>query len=322
MATATSPSPYPSAEARAAGAAATGCGAFLLLAAATAAAVLTTAAALATGGLSSLLSGPAPSPSALADIPPRMLTLYQQAAATCPGLPWTVMAGIGKVESDHDRAHDQTSTAGAVGPMQFLPATFAVYDHPVPPGGATPPTPWDPTDATYAAAHLLCASGARNGHDIPHAIYAYNHSWPYVRTVLGYARTYATAAPAAGTGGPTRAAADAVAYARSQLGVPYQWGAEAPGHAFDCSGLVQAAYAFAGIHLPRVAQAQYDHGRRLPPNTPYLPGDLVFFGPDPTHIEHVGIAIGNGAMIDAPHTGAVVRQEQIGTPVAASRPTG
>ncbi len=75
--------------------------------------------------------------------------------------------------------------------MQFLPATFAAYDEPVPPGGADPPSPYDPVDAIYAAARMLCADGARDGRDIPGAIYAYNHSLRYVTEVLADADTYA-----------------------------------------------------------------------------------------------------------------------------------
>jgi cell wall-associated NlpC family hydrolase len=300
-----------SAQTRAATAAGAGCGAALLLAAAAASAVL--AFALAAGG--------PPSPRGLADIPPAMLALYQRAAATCPGLPWTVLAGIGKAESDHGRAPVQVSPAGAVGPMQFEPATFAAYDQPTPPGGADPPTPWDRADAVYAAARLLCANGARGGADIPRAVYAYNHSRAYVTEVLSYARAYTAAAQAAVVPPAGPAAARALAFARTQLGVPYQWGAEAPGRAFDCSGLTQAAYAAAGIALPRTAQAQYDHGPQLKPGAPIAPGDLLFFGTGPGTVVHVGIAVDATDMIDAPHPGALVRQEPVtGHLVGVTRP--
>ncbi len=76
---------------------------------------------------------PSASPAATAGIPPAMLTLYQQAAATCPGLPWTVLAAIGTVESDNGRStlpgvHSGANAAGAEGPMQFEPATFSFGD--------------------------------------------------------------------------------------------------------------------------------------------------------------------------------------------------
>ena len=98
-----------------------------------------------------------------------------------------------------------------------------------------------------------------------------------------------------------------VSYARQQLGVTYVYGAEKPGVAIDCSGLAQAAYSAANISIPRVAQDQFNAGTPIYPPDVLKPADLVFFGSDSSHIEHVGIYIGNGAMIDAPHTGAVVR---------------
>ena len=72
---------------------------------------------------------PAASPAATAGIPPAMLALYEEPAATCPGLPWTVLAAIGTVESDNGQStlpgvRSGANAAGAEGPMQFLPATF------------------------------------------------------------------------------------------------------------------------------------------------------------------------------------------------------
>ena len=147
-------------------------------------------------GLEALLLGGdvAPSPAASA-IPPAMLGLYEQAATTCPGLPWTVLAAIGTIESDNGTSnlpgvHSGANSAGAEGPMQFEPATFAAYDEPVPPGGADPPSPYDAIDAIYAAARMLCANGARYGADIHAAIFDYNHDDFYVSEVLGLAAQY------------------------------------------------------------------------------------------------------------------------------------
>ena len=125
-------------------------------------------------------------PSALAQdhIPATYLGLYQRAAITCPGLDWTILAAIGKVESDHGRStlpgvHSGANPAGAQGPMQMLAATFAAYEHPVDAdplpteaGGATPPSPYNPTDAIYAAARYLCASHVAD--DVNAAVIAYN----------------------------------------------------------------------------------------------------------------------------------------------------
>ncbi|KPM50321.1 hypothetical protein ACG83_41010 [Frankia sp. R43] len=78
---------------------------------------------------------------------------------------------------------------------------------------------------------------------------------------------------------------------------------------FDCSGLTRAAYAAAGITIPRVAQDQFDAGPRLSPGTPLEIGDLVFYGTSEFDITHVGIYIGSGNMVNAPRRGAPVRTE-------------
>jgi cell wall-associated NlpC family hydrolase len=200
--------------------------------------------------------------------------------------------------------------------MQFEPATFAEYDMPVPTGGGSPPSPYDPVDAVYAAARMLCANGGQDAADLAAAVYAYNHDAAYVTQVLTLARSYAqtlapTAQPGAGVG------AVAVAWALAQVGTPYVWGGETPGVGFDCSGLVQAAYLVAGVSLPRVAQQQYDAGPALTEATPLQPGDLVFFGSSPTAVTHVGLVVTPGFMVDAPHRGADVREEAFPSTVGA-----
>ncbi len=267
---------------------------------------------------------PAATSAATAKIPPAMLTLYQEAAATCPGLPWTILAAIGTVESDNGQSnlpgvHSSANAAGAEGPMQFEPATFEAYDEPIPPGGAMPASPYDPADAVYAAARLLCANGASGAADLADAVYAYNHSASYVAQVLALAQSFAGSGGSSGgsvgssPGVPADAGAIAVEWALSQIGTPYVWGGETPGVGFDCSGLVQAAYRAAGVSLPRVAQDQYDATPKVPAGSPLLPGDLVFFGGGPGGIDHVGLFVGSvegrDVMVDAPSTGADVRAE-------------
>ncbi|ABW12486.1 NLP/P60 protein [Parafrankia sp. EAN1pec] len=96
----------------------------------------------------------------------------------------------------------------------------------------------------------------------------------------------------------------AVQFACTQIGKPYVWGGNGdPG--FDCSGLTYAAYAAAGIDIPRTAQTQHDAGPPLPAGTPLEPGDLVFFGTQ-RNIHHVGISLGGTIMIDAPDFGRSV----------------
>ncbi|MFJ5261378.1 NlpC/P60 family protein [Streptomyces sp. NPDC088387] len=105
---------------------------------------------------------------------------------------------------------------------------------------------------------------------------------------------------------PNSRAAAAVSYARQKLGSPYVWGATGP-NAFDCSGLIQAAYRSAGVALPRTTYAQIDAGRRVS-RSELLPGDLVFFY---SGISHVGLYIGNGQMIHAPNPSSPVRTAPI-----------
>ncbi|WP_208903456.1 C40 family peptidase [Streptomyces incarnatus] len=101
---------------------------------------------------------------------------------------------------------------------------------------------------------------------------------------------------------PNARAEAALAYAYAKLGSPYVWGAAGP-DAFDCSGLVQAAYRSAGISLPRTTYAQINAGRRVS-RSELQPGDLVFFY---SGISHVGIYVGNGQIIHAPNPSAPVR---------------
>ncbi|MFE9772503.1 NlpC/P60 family protein [Streptomyces sp. NPDC005931] len=98
----------------------------------------------------------------------------------------------------------------------------------------------------------------------------------------------------------------ALAFARAQIGKPYVWGATGPG-SYDCSGLTQAAWKAAGVTIPRTTYDQVNAGTTVPLSQA-LPGDLVFFYDDVTH---VGIYIGNGMMIHAPKPGTYVREESI-----------
>jgi cell wall-associated NlpC family hydrolase len=97
-----------------------------------------------------------------------------------------------------------------------------------------------------------------------------------------------------------------VAIAEHYLGVPYRWGGNTPATGFDCSGLTQFVYAQLGIWLPHYAAAQFLAYPRLDPSQ-LEPGDLVFFEPKADGPGHVAIYAGNGAIIEAPHTGATVR---------------
>jgi len=135
---------------------------------------------------------PRPSPAAVADIPAGYLRLYRQAGARYR-IPWSVLAGIGKVESDHGRSplpgvRSGSNWAGACGPMQLgcVPGSragnaWARYGH---------GRPHNPADAIPAAARYLVEHGARRHLD--RALFAYNHSWSYVAKVKALARRYAS----------------------------------------------------------------------------------------------------------------------------------
>ncbi|MBN6055310.1 lytic transglycosylase domain-containing protein [Nonomuraea sp. RK-328] len=123
--------------------------------------------------------------------PSSYLELYKQSATRCPGLSWTVLAAIGQVESSHGR-NNGPSSAGALGPMQFMPATWKVYG--VDGDGDGKSDIWSPYDAVPGAANYLCANGAgKGGQKLRKAIWFYNHSWDYVNKVMGVAEGYARA---------------------------------------------------------------------------------------------------------------------------------
>ncbi len=123
--------------------------------------------------------------------PTSYLQLFKASAAEyCPGLSWTVLAAIGQIESA-DGTNDGPSTAGALGPMQFLPSTWKIWG--IDGFGETgTPDVMNPYDAVPSAARLLCADGAANGgQSLDDAIFDYNHADWYVREVLALAAEYA-----------------------------------------------------------------------------------------------------------------------------------
>ena len=149
------------------------------------------------------------------------------------------------------------------------------------------------------------------------------------------AQQAARAAAAASSKGPSNqtysnvavspGASGAVQAAESQLGVPYRWGAESPrgspNPGFDCSGLTQWSWGQAGVSLPRTAQEQYDAIPHVDMSQ-MQPGDLVFWNDGTNSVQHVGMYVGNGDVIDAPQTGEDVQIQPIWTNglVGAGRP--
>jgi peptidoglycan DL-endopeptidase CwlO len=258
-------------------------------------------------------------------------------------VPWTLLAGIGTVESDNGQStlpgvHSSTNAFGAAGPMQIgvggastnvwgglpiHPATEVVDGVATDEDGGPDANVYDPADAIAGAAKYLTEAGVQT--DPSAAIFAYNHLESYVQSVLYYAGLYAggnysvvsAAIPVTScqsTGGtssidaPNQAVATAIEYAEQQIGKPYLWGGTGP-DAFDCSGLVMMSYRAAGIDIPRTSELQWDFGPRIS-EAQAEPGDLVFFaGSDgtPTDPGHVGLVIGNGEMIEAYATGFPIR---------------
>ena len=146
-------------------------------------------------------------------------------------------------------------------------------------------------------------------------MFASNHDAAYVDTVLTLSLAFGADTAVDGT------VVAAITYAAARIGTPYVWGGTGAG-GFDCSGLTQASYRAAGVSLPRVAQDQFGRGPPVPDGATVVPGDLLFYGSGPVGVDHVGIYVGSGLMVDAPHTGAVVRVEpaDLGDFVGATRP--
>jgi peptidoglycan DL-endopeptidase CwlO len=294
-----------------------------------------------TGTASACQTQPAPG-GATGSIPANYLTGYQSAGREF-GIPWTILAGIGTVESDNGQSdapgvHSGTNPYGAAGPMQFgvggaagdtwggapiHPAAEHTAGYGIDGDHNGTVDVYDPGDAIPSAAWFLRAHGAPANTQA--AIFAYNHSDQYVNQVLDWASRYAADGAAVTTTltspacqqaslGPLPAgtAGKVIAYAEQQLGKPYQWGGTGP-DAFDCSGLTMMAYRAAGVSIPRTSQEQWTFGRQIPAGEEQ-PGDLVFFaGSDGTMTSpgHVGIVTGANEMINAPQSGMDVSEQLI-----------
>ena len=247
-------------------------------------------------------------------IPAQIKNLYL-AAASRYQMPWTLLAGIGMEETGHGR-NSTTSTAGALGPMQFMPATWATM-------GVDGDSDGDAdiqnvADSIYSAANYLTKSGVTKGPGgVRAAIFAYNHADWYVNDVLYYAKAYGGGTVlgdptdcGAGQGDPNlppltnQRVKTVLNWALGHAGDSYVFGANGP-NAWDCSSFTQAAYARIGITMPRTAGAQRDwlaagNGFRVQLGAE-KPGDLIFsdsyLGPN---------AIGHVAMVWDPAAQSII----------------
>ncbi|MCK9897410.1 bifunctional lytic transglycosylase/C40 family peptidase [Frankia sp. AgB32] len=263
-------------------------------------------------------------------IPAEYVGAILSAGRTCTALSPGLLAAQLKQESGFNPT--ARSGVGAVGIAQFMPATWAA--HGVDGNGDGRADPLDPADAIPAAARYDCAVAATvarvPGDPVRLMLAAYNAGPgavlaaggvpPYAETQTYVAKIISgaaamTAAINAATMPPgtlTPAAGTAITFARHQLGKPYHLGANGP-DSWDCSSLVQAAYANASITLPRTT---YDQAGSSGPSIPvgdidgWQPGDLLFAaGSDgtPDNPGHVGIYLGDRQVLHAPKTGDVVK---------------
>jgi hypothetical protein len=322
-------------------------------------------------------------PGEVEGIPAPVLEAYVQAAARleekfaeCTGMEWPVLAGIGKVESDHV-ADREVSASGdvrpkkvgprldgsgvggnttphydsdggewdgdteydrAVGPMQFIPTTWA--SHGLDGNGDGIADPHNIHDAVWSAAVYVCVSHPRaepvdftDPEHLEAALLRYNRAGWYVDKVMDHIDAYTEIAsqtvaevPQVGSEVSTEQGRAAAEWALTQVGKPYIWGGAGP-HGYDCSGLTMQAWKAAGVSLPRVTTDQVNTGTRVKLDD-LRPGDLLFYdtGAPGGSPSHVTMYVGAGQMVNAPRTGQSIRVEPVEGPyyptvfVAAVRP--
>ncbi|MFF2662630.1 NlpC/P60 family protein [Kitasatospora sp. NPDC058032] len=267
-------------------------------------------------------------------VPAAFQAQIEQWGRLCPDLSPPLLAAQLYQESGFDpRAR---SGVGAEGLAQFMPGTWASYGTDGNNDGRR--DPWDPLDAIASAATFDCAL-ARDVSKVPgdrqsNMLAAYNagpgavtkyqgvppyrETQGYVRNILATARSFAAPVTPSAPVEVSAQSAGAIYFAQTKLGTPYLWGGDGKAWQngrFDCSGLTKAAFESVGITLPRVANDQWYAGPH-PSRDQLRPGDLVFWATDltdPRSIHHVGIYVGGGYMINAPHTNAVIRYDKIDT---------
>lgn len=275
-------------------------------------------------------------------MPEKFRSLISKWGNECAALSPRILAAQLYQESGFRTDRGTVSSANAMGIAQFIPSTWAKYG--VDGNGDGKRDIWDPEDAIPSAAKYDCvvAHDTQNvpGDETRNMLAGYNAGSDAVRRYGGippyketqdYVRIItSTAASFEMSANSSSAAEKVIAFASSKIGTPYVWGGNGGADGgFDCSGLTKAAFAAAGITLPRIANDQYD---ATPKVSDPQKGDLVFFSQkkraagyqfNSRDIDHVGIYLGDGKFLDAPHTGANVRIEDMwwDTFMGATRPT-
>ncbi|SOD67422.1 Transglycosylase SLT domain-containing protein [Streptomyces zhaozhouensis] len=297
------------------------------------------------GAVAASASGPPSSLGGVPQLPPEAAPFepwLAQAAEQCDGLPAAVLAAQLWAESGFSLENPLVSPAGAEGPAQFMPGTWATWGRDDDGNGRV--SPYDPGDAVMAQGRLMCSLLAQAhdsglaGDPLALALAGYNAGWgavqdhggvppyqetqEYIEKILAKASEW-TVPPVSGNGAGTGAVQRAAAY----LGTPYSWGGgtpSGPGYGFcdgvngytngrcmasitkgfDCSSLVQMAW-WPATQLPRVAADQYAATASTPVSRDQLqPGDLVFWtNGGTTGIYHVALYYGDGHVLHAPRTG-------------------
>lgn len=282
------------------------------------------------------------------ELPEGVAEWVEQAGQVCPEVSAPLIAAIGKTESNWRT--DVTSWVGAVGPMQFMPSTWAAYGRDIDGDGVADPR--SIPDAVVSAAHLLCDNVttlenagleasvdnlAASYNAGPGAVIRHKGVPPFAETIDYVRKVKAAMKGYSGTPDdpvPNPGAAAVIAAAQAYHGTPYAWsggdytgpteGSPREGEGpnwdgtgiigFDCSGLMEYAF-FKGtngkVRLPSNTRLQVLQGKSVPMDS-IKPGDMVFFdSPKTGRVFHVALYVGDGNFVHAPSPGRVVTTEKI-----------
>lgn len=260
------------------------------------------------------------------DVPAEYQADVSRAGKICPEISAAVIAvQIGKESSWQPQAK---SSKGALGLAQFMPSTWETEGKDGDGDGKA--DPMNAHDAIYSQGHFMCSLAAQmkklrdagkvKGEVLNLALAAYNagpgavedyggvppfpDTQNYVQEITQRVAQAKAGGSGGGSGGDGSRGSKILAMARSKLGKPYVWGAASDDVGYDCSGLVQVAYAAAGIELPHSAATQCTAGSRVSQDQAQ-PGDLVCWS------GHVAIYAGNNAIVEAATEGTPVRETTV-----------